>query len=394
MKINILKLTLLILSSTFLISCGSTKQVFDYGSVKTSNQIETIKISNINNLPICKVLIGEKEYNFLIDTGAPTVIPNEIFQRLKLKSFFTEEITDANNKKRKQNFTILPEIKIDNLIFKEIGCVVMDIETPALKCFGFDGIIGANLLAKMVWQFDFSKNEFRATLDFKNFNQKYDYIIPFEYKNQKSPKINGKIFDKELSFTLDTGYNGKISINEDYQSFIKKIDENKIIKTIGANTVGLFGKDDFKNNLIIKGDFELGGILFKNELITSGNSTIIGNEFLKDYLFTIDWTTKKMYFKIINSPIKRTIKSFGFSYIFKDNKAFVVTKFENQSIPIELNDRILMINKIDFSNLSNEKACEYSLKKIDDSFLDDIEVTVERNGKILTYKLTKKDFIQ
>ena len=101
-----------------------------------------------------------------------------------------------------------------------------------------------------------------------------------------------------------------------------------------------------------------------------------------------------MYFKIINSPIKRTIKSFGFSYIFKDNKAFVVTKFENQSIPIELNDRILMINKIDFSNLSNEKACEYSLKKIDDSFLDDIEVTVERNGKILTYKLTKKDFIQ
>ena len=153
MKINILKLTLLILSSTFLISCGSTKQLFDYGSVKTSNQIETIKISNINNLPICKVLIGEKEYNFLIDTGAPTVIPNEIFQRLKLKSFFTEEITDANNKKRKQNFTILPEIKIDNLIFKEIGCVVMDIETPALKCFGFDGIIGANLLAKMVWQF-------------------------------------------------------------------------------------------------------------------------------------------------------------------------------------------------------------------------------------------------
>ena len=82
MKINILKLTLLILSSTFLISCGSTKQLFDYGSVKTSNQIETIKISNINNLPICKVLIGEKEYNFLIDTGAPTVIPNEIFQRL------------------------------------------------------------------------------------------------------------------------------------------------------------------------------------------------------------------------------------------------------------------------------------------------------------------------
>ena len=86
-------------STTFIIELSSNEN--DYGSVKTSNQIETIKISNINNLPICKVLIGEKEYNFLIDTGAPTVIPNEIFQRLKLKSFFTEEITDANNKKRK-----------------------------------------------------------------------------------------------------------------------------------------------------------------------------------------------------------------------------------------------------------------------------------------------------
>ena len=377
---------------SLLISCGSSKQIFEFGSVKTLNSIENIKINYNYDLPLCKVFIGGKQYVFLVDTGAPTVIPTEIFSRLKLPSYFEEEVTDTNNKKNKQIFTILPSIKIGNLTFEKIGCVVMDIKTSELKCYGFDGIIGANLLAKMAWQFDYTKQEIRATSNFENFKQDYDFVISFQYNNQKTPKINGKILDKNLVFTLDTGYSGNLSINNDSKYYSSNIDKNNFIKIKGINAIGLYGYDELKDNFILKSDIEFGESIIAQEIIKSGNSNLIGNEFLKHYLFSIDWKNKKIYLKNINKQ-KEPIKSFGFTYIFKDNNAIVISKFENKNIPIQLNDRILKINNTDFTKLPTEKICEYSTNKIEDN-LNQIEITVERNNKILSYKLTKEEFLK
>ena len=392
MKTNNLNLTILLVFSLIIISCRSSKQIFEYGSVKPTSSVETIKISNINNLPLCKVQIDGKEYVFLVDTGAPTIIPPTIFHSLNLKSYFEEEVTDTNNGKRKQIFTILPEIKIGNLTFQNIGCVVMDIENPTLKCFGFDGIIGANLLAKMVWQFDYKKNEIRASSEFKYFNQKYDYVIPFEYNNQKTPKINGIVSNKKLTFSLDTGYNGSLSINNNFQYSMNNTPKENFVRNRGANAIGFYGTDEFKDNFILRSDLQLNNFHFINKIVKSGNSTLIGNDFLKNFLFSIEKKKKKIYLQTINSEIE-SLKSFGFSYTFKNNEAYVISKFANQEIPLELNDRILKINNIDLSKLSNEQICQYTINKIDEN-LNDMEITILRNNKIFTYKLVKKEFIK
>ena len=193
-----------------------------------------------------------------------------------------------------------------------------------------------------------------------------------------------KYLAKKLTFSLDTGYNGSLSINNNFQYFMNNTPKENFVRNRGANAIGFYGTDEFKDNFILRSDLQLNNFHFINKIVKSGNSTLIGNDFLKNFLFSIDWENKKIYLQTINSEIE-SLKSFGFSYTFKNNEAYVISKFANQEIPLELNDRILKINNIDLSKLSNEQICQYTINKIDEN-LNDMEITILRNNKIFTYK--------
>ena len=78
MKIRLLFTFLILLN----FGCNSSKSFYNSGLVNSKNEIEEIKIIIINDLPLCQVEIEGKTYNFLVDTGAPTVISDEIFLTL------------------------------------------------------------------------------------------------------------------------------------------------------------------------------------------------------------------------------------------------------------------------------------------------------------------------
>ena len=46
-----------------------------------------------------------------------------------------------------------------NLIFKNIGSAVIKFDNNELKCYGFDGIVGANLLAHLFCEFNYQENK-------------------------------------------------------------------------------------------------------------------------------------------------------------------------------------------------------------------------------------------
>ena len=151
MKFKVLILLLIFLN----ISCGSNQKFFNSGEAIIRNDLEIIDLKIVNNLPMCQVTINGNEYWFLVDTGAAMVISKEILKDLNLKTLHSATVRDSQKNKATQDFCILPEIKIGNMIFKNIAAVAMTIDNQELKCFGFDGIVGSNLLAKLSWQFDY-----------------------------------------------------------------------------------------------------------------------------------------------------------------------------------------------------------------------------------------------
>ncbi|KPH14059.1 retropepsin-like aspartic protease [Chryseobacterium sp. ERMR1:04] len=366
------------------------KRFFEDGEVQLKNPVEKINVNYMADLPLVKVHINGKMYNFLFDSGAPTVISTAIYNELNLEKKHSSKVKDSQKNKHEQIFTQLPEMTVDNVVFKNIGAIVMDFNGE-LGCFKIDGILGANQMAKLFWRINYSENSIETTNDLANFDLKsYETVIPFETKAQKTPTVIAKILDKKIELTFDTGFTGKLKIADSYYN-PKKVKE--VVETFGTNSVGAFGAGKSVPGYIFRTDeLVIGDKAFPKEMVMTGSTSLIGNDFFKDFIFIMDWKNNKIYMKHIKkSPPK--FESFGFGYRFIDAKPVVVFVFKDSGLPIQIGDAIVSINNVDLDHLNEESACHYMINRVEKDYRT-IGVKVKREGKILDFKLDKKEYLK
>ncbi len=367
-------------------SCKST-QIFDEGSISLPEK-QTIQINYLKNLPLVNVSLGNKEYVFLIDTGAPTVISTEIYNQLNLKPEFTQNVNDANNNKAKQIFTTIPEMNVQGVNFYNIGCIVLDLKEQEFKCYGVDGIIGANQMAKAHWFFDYNNQTVTLLpIESKIDSTSYDFNLKINLKSQKTPLLNGKTLGINRVLTFDTGYTGNIKMNIPGES-LSALQEIK--KYYGNESVSAYGASNHQTITVFKSDsINLANKTFYNEGIITGNSNLIGNSFFENYQFLIDWKNQKVYFKeIANQPEKIIFRAYGFGYRFLENKTIITLVEKNDKFPLKIGDEIISINNTSFKNLNENEVCEkylnFNLKD-----LDTLKVKVKRENEYYIYILNK-----
>lgn len=384
------KISSLLFVFFLILSSAQGKRFFETGDVQLNNPVEKINLNYANDLPLVKVSINGKSYNFLFDSGAPTVISNAIYTELNLEKEHTSKVKDSQKNKQEQIFTTLPEMTVDHIIFKNIGVIVMELNGSELGCFKIDGILGANQMAKLFWRVNYSENLLEATKDLANFKvDDYETIVPFDPQPQKTPIIETKILDKNIKLTFDTGFTGRIKIlDNDYDP--KKI--KKSVETYGINSVGAFGAGKPVSGFIFKiPELGFGNKSFGNEMIMTGNSRLIGNDFFKDFTFVMDWQNKKIYMKKIkNNP--PTLESFGFGYRFIDAKPVVAFVFKEKGTYLEIGDSILSINDVDLEHLNNESACHYMMNRVEKDYKT-IGIRIKRAGKVMDLRLDKKEYL-
>ena len=380
----------------FFIFCITTvsaqgKRFFESGEAVLKNSVEKINLTFENELPLVKVMINGKSYQFLFDTGAPTVISYSVYNEMNLKKKHKSKVGDSQKNKQEQIFTLLPEMTIDQIVFKNIGAMVMDLQGHEFGCLKIDGIIGANQMAKLFWKINYSENLLEATKDLKQFStEDYETVFTFRTKPQKSPIIETEILDKDINMTFDTGFTGGIKISD--SNFDPKNTMVKYLETFGMNSVGAYGAGKPVASYYFKPEeVVLANQKFSDEIVMTGSSSLLGNEFLKKFKFIIDWQDHKVYLhRIKNSPSK--MESFGFAYRFIDLKAKVVLVFPEKDFPIKIDDEIVSINDTSFENLNNESSCEYLLNRVEKN-TNSIKVKVKRDDEILDFMVDKKEYL-
>lgn len=373
-------------------SCTNTKSFFNGGKVQLQDEVSKVDIFWINNLPFCKVEIAGRSYRFLIDTGAPTSISERLYQEMQLKPAFSSSMRDSQRKKQQAKFLHIPKIKIGTLEVENIGASVFNPNIGSLSCFEMDGIIGANLLAHLYCLFNYNENQLLVSRRFEKLEfNKIDFVWDFHPKHQKTPIISGKILDKKLRLTFDTGFTGNLQVPNDVSYYLKNIPKERYVLAEGIGAVGIYGPGPSNQSIQFKETIQIAQQNFYNEIIDTGESTLIGNDFFKNYQFLIDWKSNKIYFKKVKEHTNQGLQSFGFNYYFTENKATVVLKLVNQQIPIELGDQILKINDIDFSNLNSAESCQYLLNKVEKS-LERIQIKVKRGNDTLNFEMKKKRY--
>ena len=81
-----------------LFSCAPSQiEMLRGGAIENAVYRDTVSFNFDYNLPIITVEIDQVNYNFLLDTGAPSVISPELFVKLNLKKKLTSKIKDSNN---------------------------------------------------------------------------------------------------------------------------------------------------------------------------------------------------------------------------------------------------------------------------------------------------------
>lgn len=376
--------------SAVLVTTAQGKKFYEKGKAELTQQVEPINMRFENNLPFVKVVISGKTYTFLFDSGAPTVISREIFTELKLKKKYSRSVGDSNKNTKQQVFTELPEMKVDQVTFRNTGAIVLDLDADELRCLHVDGIIGANQMAGLVWKINYAENQLQVAKDLSGFDLRgFDLVIPFETKTQQTPLVKIRLLGKEFPFTFDTGFSGRLELTD---ADFDPAKAQRFISTSGTHSTGAFGTAKPSGGYIFRADtLGLGNSVFKGEFVSTGSMNLIGNEFFRDFECIIDWKSRRIYMKRIRT-VPAVLESFGFSYRFVDAKPVVAYVIEEEKSLIKNGDIILNINGISLEHLDADQVCHYFLNRIEGS-RKVINIKIDRSGKIFDYQIERKVYL-
>lgn len=381
----------LLLLIIVLTSCQSAK-FFDKGEVAFNNTIEALPMQLINDIPIVEVLINGKKYNFLFDTGAPTVISESIYDELKLKPVFTNKVTDGV-KTNQQKFVQVPEIQVGNIVYSNVPAIVLDLVEPEFSCYDLKGIVGANQMAKTVVKVNYSNNSILISKKLKSFLlDEYPIKMAFTPEASKTPMVKGEVLGFEHNFTFDTGFSGIVQFKNRDNKLKEKIKNKKFITSKGLTAIGAYGSIAQDTSYTFVETVTIAGNPFENIQVNTGSTTIIGNEFFKNFEFILDWENNVIHLKQLNQ-VDATFSTFGFAHRFMDGKAIVLKTYNIKDFPLEIGDVITAMNGDDWENLSYEKSCEL-YKMGSKNMGKTIQISFRRNGVLFTTELNKLDFFK
>jgi hypothetical protein len=351
--------------------CIAQNLDFDKGTILQKNYYEVIQYESIYDKIIIPVTINGKNFRFLLDTGAPNLISNEVMQELNSASMNNFNISDANNLNQSMQLVVIPKIEIGKLIFEEQIALIFDIKNHnLLSCYNIDGFIGSNLLKNSILKIDKTNQNLVITDQFELLNVK---VKPTKIKligSQKAPYIElnflGKNKEKASDMVLfDTGMDGLYDMSN--RAFA--IFENQNIfevkgKSEGISSIGLFGlgKPSLQKLVLLENAF-LNNKSIKNLYAdtTDDTNSRIGLEFLNYGNVILDFKKKNFYFEA-KETIIITNKEPKFAPTIFDNKLIVGLVWDkNLTEKIKFGDEIL---SIDTFKTSEMKVCEIlNLKK-------------------------------
>ena len=367
------------------------------GEIERQEFFSEIPFDDEMGLIIIKATISSKEFDFIFDTGAPNVISKELAQELNIKPYVSVKTSDSQGIKEELDYVLLPKVTVGCVDFLNTGAAVADLKrSSVIGCLNVDGIIGANLMQKAIWQIDYKNKLIIVSNTMDSFEIENGERIPFSQKVTGTPvtdiNVNGTLVK---NVTIDTGSNGGFSLS------VKTYREAKDSLTpvaigVGTTTSGIYGIGEVDTNYYTTFPFvSIGKLKLENQLVdfNKGKSLTLGNSFFENYVTTYNWPEKEMILTDNQEHDNSSFDSFGFSYFFNDGKLLVSLLIEDSEADlkgIKRGDQILSLNGIDYSEMNQEKWCEIlhtnELRKG-----QSIDITLLRNGEKTSFQFDKKN---
>ncbi|UMQ40495.1 retropepsin-like domain-containing protein [Chryseobacterium sp. Y16C] len=337
---------------------------------------------------VLNVTIKNDQHHFIFDTGAFTIISDELKNKINAKkSNIIFESIDANNAKSKMDVFTINTLKVADLNIKNVNFSFADIGWISSRaCKKISGILGANMMKDKMWQIDFKNKTLTVFDKIENDSYSGSVAIPFtEEKFIGVPKIEVKIRGQILDYVFDTGSGMGFSLNQ--QSYNKIKDHDFLIfEGLLAQSLNSISKGEKEVDIM---EVQFGNINVGNQIIDSSLDAVnlVGTKFMENYLIVLDFINKK----IILYPNGDTpaYNSFGVSFAVNKDRLIIVNRLIIDSLSeLNLGERIIKINSMDVSIVNDEIFCE--VKKI----LDNNTIITLENESHKRFTIEKKNLLQ
>lgn len=334
------------------------------GYVEQQKYLTTIPYKQIKGKIIIEVVIDNRIRKFILDTGASTVISENLYKELNPKLLGTVEVIDQSGLKDTLNVVSLSETKINELAFKDIPALVSKEAKMLFECFDVDGLIGSNLLRNSVVQFDSKNKTITLSDNSKLLNLKKRDANEMELSpNQSNPFVwiklkKGKSFANE-KILFDTGDDGLylMSINAYKHIIGEKLDVfQTLAENEGSFSAGLHGTAEKMTNYVVNIPMlELNNLLLNNITAkTTYTYSRFGSEILKYGKVTLDYKNKKFYIEPYGDSSETNLDRgvWAIDPIIENDKAVVGIIWDKTlENTVNVGDEILKFDNIDYQNM-------------------------------------------
>ena len=379
--------------------------------LETKNFQTVIDFEYVNNWIIVKAKVGgsDKEYPFIFDTGAQTVIMDSLLKEISITNYdkfgFGNKTGTAKHAFNNEIIS-LNSLELGNVRFGNIGAITAkNSKWGMLNCISAYGIIGYNVLQTCVFQIDYEKRQIIITDNDENLSN-FGEIQWITYKSsikQETPIIPAVINDSiKIDLFFDTGMSGCINLSSSglYQTFKQQFPKQTVRYT-SKPSIRIRGEnDELKKSLVFRASaFSIGNNFSENININVSNTPereftgIIGNKYFENYIVTLDYRNKRVGF-IPKQKRKEKNNTYGIGFLPFGHKMIVSTiygGYEPEKAGIQPGDEIYSINGIKVSDLQTEIFCkiyrkEYSFGNPEDSLL---QLEIVKNDSIIRYNFKK-----
>lgn len=363
----------------------SQEGLMNQGAMISKNVYHEIPFSGTIDEIIQSVNLKGNAFKFILDTGAPLAISQELQNSIKYPILIRVPLKDANNHSDTINIVNLDTFRLGNIIFINIPAVVLDFKNSPIACKNIDGIVGSNIVRFLIAQFDLKRGKIILTDTSKK-------MLPVD-KNSRQPIFLDNQSNAFLKVNLTNSLLDTVHFDSGmgnlYDMNLKKVlqlvsvvntETIKVKRGFGVTGQGMLGKAKEDSAYLINTYINLGNQYFENvEIGTTQAKSRIGRDLLNYGTLTIDYINRRYYFNKYPQRLNASRPNFGFNIIAEKNKATVGVVWEAteaQKKGLHSGIEIVSINgKTFFDKTSCEISKillkEYAEKKLEIIFLSD-----------------------
>lgn len=348
-----------------------------------------------------KINQSAKQYNFMLDTGALTLVSKKTAKELNLPSGVEIVAKDSVGATKPMQLINLDLFRLGNMTVAECPTGILDfsefggnLKDP--EGLDIDGVIGSNFLRYFKVTIDYKNEKLYLSNETKQIQAKDgSYRIEFttDMSNGYAPIIKCVIDDHiQAKAIIDTGAPYVATLPA---SLVEKTDayKNEQVVHSKGNIWGAAFKASENNQLLRLKYFQIGTLKLNDIPVISlpANDILIGKKFLANFMVTLNYPAKEMILAPYNTlDFPTNIFSFGtIVRKTKDGKTVVAGFWDGSAadkLGIGIGDELVMIN--------GKKIDDLSPVETQDIYYNDnvteIEVVYKNKSGLHNVKATKE----